>query len=194
MTKIIGLTGGIGSGKTTVAKAFEELGVSVYIADARAKLILDEAETLSLLHESFGDKIFSDGKFDKLALSELVFQNPIKLQQLNAIIHPLVKKDFEKWLQSKKKYKFIIKEAAILFETGTYKDCDKIILVTAPLETRISRILKRDAISRELILKKISNQLSDEDKISKSDYIIQNTVLETTIKEVHLIFDLLNDL
>ncbi len=194
MTKIIGLTGGIGSGKTTVAKAFEKLGLPIYIADLQAKNILEQPKTLAMLQTSFGDEIFSNNKLDKIKLSEIVFQNPNKLRQLNEIVHPLVKIDFDNWMKQQSKHKFIIKEAAILFESGSYKYCDKIILVTAPLETRIERVLNRDRISRELILQKIANQWSDEIKILTSDYIIENINLESTLNQVNTIFDLLRDL
>lgn len=193
MTKIIGLTGGIGSGKTTVAKIFQDLGVPIYFADFHAKEIMKLPTTIVLLKNAFGASIFENGKVETAILSNIVFNNPIELEKLNNIVHPLVKKHFEKWLKTKIDFKFIIKEAAILFESGSYKYCDRIILVTAPLETRIDRIINRDAISRDLILKKIANQLSDEEKIFKSDFVIENIDLESTTNEVRKIFTLLND-
>jgi len=194
MTKIIGLTGGIGSGKTTIAAAFKKLGVPVYIADWHAKNIMEQPETLFLLKGAFGNSIFDDETLDKIALSKIVFENPERLRELNAIIHPLVKIDFENWLKTKQNHKFIIKEAAILFESGSYKYCDKIILITAPLKTRIDRVLKRDGISRDLLMKKIANQLSDEEKMLKSDFVIHNVNFESTMNQVDVIFGLLNNL
>jgi dephospho-CoA kinase len=194
MTKIIGLTGGIGSGKTTVAAAFEKLGVPVYIADWHAKNIMEQPETLLLLKKVFGQSIFDGAKLNKIELSKIVFENPERLRELNEIVHPLVKVDFKNWLKTKQNHKFIIKEAAILFESGTDKYCDKIILVTASMETRIDRVLKRDGISRNLLMKKIINQLSDEEKMLKSDFVIHNVNFESTMNQVDVIFGLLNNL
>ena len=193
MTKIIGLTGGIGSGKTTVANEFKKLGVPVYIADLHAKKIMEQPQTLLLLKESFGTIIFKNEKLDREALSKIVFDDPDKLSQLNKIIHPLVQINFEDWLATRNKIPFIIKEAAILFETGSYKDCDSIILITAPIETRIQRIQARDGTNRNLILKKIASQMPDEEKIKKSDFIIENVDIASTIEQVHTVFNLLND-
>lgn len=193
MTKIIGLTGGIGSGKTTVAKLFENLGVPIYIADFHAKEIMKLPDTIALLKKSFDSSIFVNGKLETAILSNIVFNNPIELEKLNNIVHPLVKKHFEDWLKTKKEFKFIIKEAAILFESGSYKYCDTIVLVTAPLDTRINRIISRDGISRDLILKKIASQWTDEKKILKSHFVIENVDLESTRKQVGKIFLLLND-
>lgn len=193
MTKIIGLTGGIGSGKTTVATEFKKLGVPVYIADLHAKKIMEQPQTLLLLKESFGTVIFKNEKLDREALSKIVFNDPDKLSKLNKIIHPLVQINFEDWLATRNKIPFIIKEAAILFETGSYKDCDSIILITAPIETRIQRIQARDGTNRNLILKKIASQMSDEEKIKKSDFIIENVDIASTIEQVHTVFNLLND-
>ena len=155
MTKIIGLTGGIGSGKTTIAKHFASLGVPVYIADDEAKKLMDNPEIITELKSIFGDEIIENGKIDRKALAQIVFQNPKKLKTLNSIIHPAVKLHFENWLHSHKNYPIIIKEAAILFESGSYKDCDKIITVTAPLEIRIERVLKRDVSDYESIMKRV---------------------------------------
>ena len=144
MTKIIGLTGGIGSGKTTVAEQFETLGVPVYIADIEAKKIMDLPETIQLVKGKFGNSIFDVAILNREKLAKIVFENPEKLQKLNSIIHPLVKRHFQEWVQKNKDSIFVIKETAILFESGSYIDCDKIITVVAPLELRIARVLKRD--------------------------------------------------
>lgn len=173
MTKIIGLTGGIGSGKTTIAKLFEAEGIPVYIADDEAKKIMLLPETISAIVDYFGKEIISNNIIDKKKLSALVFNNPEKLKMLNKIIHPLVKKDFDNWVK-KSKMPFVIKEAAILFESGSYKYCDKIITVTASEETRIKRVVARDHCTKEQVLERIENQWSDSEKISKSDFIITN--------------------
>jgi dephospho-CoA kinase len=176
MTKIIGLTGGIGSGKTTIAKLFEAEGIPVYIADEEAKKIMQLPETIHEIETVFGRKIIENQQINKKKLSEIVFNNPEKLKELNAIIHPLVKKHFDDWAK-KQKSLFVIKEAAILFESGSYAYCDKIITVTASEETRIKRVMKRDNCTKEAVLERINNQWSDAQKISKSDYVIVNNDL-----------------
>ncbi|NHM06965.1 dephospho-CoA kinase [Flavobacterium sp. CYK-4] len=176
MTKIIGLTGGIGSGKTTIAKHFKSLGIPVYIADDEAKKIIDEASIQQQIVKTFGVELV-DNKIDRKQLANLVFSNPEKLSLLNEIVHPAVKAHFESWLSSQQNCPIIIKEAAILFESGSYKDCDKIITVIAPLESRIERVLLRDQTSREAILSRINNQWTDPMRIAKSDYVIENREL-----------------
>lgn len=189
MTKIIGLTGGIGSGKTTVAKAFEKFGVPVYIADDEGRKITDSPEVLKKLIVIFGNEIVSNGILDRKKLAAIVFQNPEKLQQLNAIIHPLVKEHFKIWLQNHQNAKFIIRETAILFESGSYKDCDKIITVTAPIQTRIERVVLRDKTTPEDVLKRIQNQWTDEQRIALSDFVIHNLAPENTSNQINVIFE-----
>ena len=184
MTKIIGLTGGIGSGKTTVAGYFKARGIPVYFADEQARRMTDFPEIQQLIKDTFGESVFQDGKLNRQALAQLVFTNQKKLQQLNAIIHPAVKKDFENWLHKYADAPLVIKEAAILFESGSYKDCDYIITVTAPFEDRIIRILKRDNTTRENIENRMNNQWSDEKLISKSDFVIKNTEANHTKEQV----------
>lgn len=193
MTKIIGLTGGIGSGKTTIAKHFASLGVPVYIADDEAKKLMDNPEIITELKSVFGNEIIENEKIDRKALAQIVFQNPKKLKKLNSIIHPAVKLHFENWLHSHKNHSIIIKEAAILFESGSYKDCDAIITVTSPLEVRIERVMKRDNTSRESILHRINNQWTDEQRISKSDYVITNISVKEALKQAEEILKLLNN-
>lgn len=188
MTKIIGLTGGIGSGKTTIAKEFEALGVPVYIADTEAKKIMDDPETSRLIQKEFGSSIFEGDKINREKLAKIVFANAQKLQKLNGIIHPLVKKHFQKWVYEHADFNFVIKEAAILFESGSYKECDKIITVVAPLEIRINRVVSRDKSDYELVMKRIQNQWTDEMRIEKSDFIIENIQLENTLKQVHALY------
>lgn len=194
MAKIIGLTGGIGSGKTTVAKQFEALGVPVYIADTEAKKIMDAPETLQLIKIEFGVSIFDDGILNRKKLAKIVFENPEKLQKLNSIIHPLVKEHFQKWVKKNRESVFVIKEAAILFESGSYQDCDKIIAVVAPLEIRIERILKRDNTDYKSIMSRIQNQWTDEMRIVKSDYVIENLDVENTKNQVSKLFKVLKNM
>jgi len=174
MTKIIGLTGGIGSGKTTVANYLLEKNIPVYIADDEARKITNSKKVIDKIVAIFGNEVLKNNKIDRAALAKIVFKDKEKLAQLNSIIHPEVKKHFKKWLKSKLDYKFVVKESAILFESGSFKDCDAIIMVTAPLEVRIERTMKRDNIDRESVMQRINNQMSEEEKIKKSDYIIQN--------------------
>ena len=178
MTKIIGLTGGIGSGKTTIANYFLSLGIPVYIADAESKKLLDHSDISEKIKEKFGDTVFENGKVSREKLARIVFDNKSKLDALNAIIHPAVRSHFQRWLVNYKEAPIIIKEAAILFESGSYVDCDKIITVIAPLKSRIERVMLRDNIPRRNILKRIQNQLTDEQRIAKSDFIIENINLE----------------
>lgn len=174
MTKIIGLTGGIGSGKTTIANYFKELGIPVYIADVEARKISESPEIVHAIKEIFGDEVFNNEKLDRVKVAEIVFNNQAKLKQLNEIIHPAVKKHFENWVLKHSNFPFVVKEAAILFESGAYKDCDIVISVIAPLETRIQRVIQRDGATRDDVLKRIKNQWTDEERLSKSQYVIEN--------------------
>lgn len=193
MTKIIGLTGGIGSGKTTVAKYFASKGIPVYIADEAAKNIMDNREVVQEVQSIFSKNIIlKNGLLDRNAIRKLVFKDKSKLEQLNKIIHPKVKADFQNWLDKNKNAPFIIKEAAILFETGGQKYCDATILVTAPVETRIKRVLERDITSRENILQIINNQLPEEEKMKLATYVITNENLNITYKTVDNLIEILN--
>lgn len=188
MTKIIGLTGGIGSGKTTVAKQFETLGIPVYIADIEARKIMDLPETIQLVKEEFGNSIFDEEALNREKLAKIVFENPEKLQKLNNIIHPLVKEHFQGWVHKRKDSIFVIKETAILFESGSYIDCDKIITVTAPLALRIKRVLERDDSDYESVMKRVESQWTDEMRIEKSDYVIENIEFENTMNQVNTLY------
>ena len=193
MTKIIGLTGGIGSGKTMVANYIKSLGIPVYIVDNEAKKIMKTEEVIDKIRFAFGKDIIENDTVNKEKLSKIVFDNPENLQRLNTIIHPLVKKHFEYWLKNYNNFPFVVKEAAILFESGSYKYCNSIITITSPLETRIQRVIVRDKTSRESILKRIQNQWSDEEKVAKSDYIIHNLSVEDTKKQIDEILKILKN-
>ena len=192
MTKIIGLTGGIGSGKTTIANYFKEKGVPVYIADDEARKLMQSEFIIEEIKKTFGDFLFEDDILNRAKLAEIVFNDSRKLDQLNAIVHPAVKKDFVAWLEAKKKYAYVIYEAAILFESGRYKDCDIVITVTAPEETRIERVIKRDKTNKEQVLDRMKMQWKDEERISKSDFIILNDNLKNAKEEVVKILKILN--
>ena len=184
MTKIIGLTGGIGTGKTMVAEYFKSLGIPVYIADKEARQLMISENIINALFNEFGKEILENGILNREKLAQLVFNNPKKLQKLNSIVHPEVKKHFDNWVEKHKNSPFVVKEAAILFESGSYKYCDTIITVTAPLETRLQRVMKRDKTDRESVLKRIENQWTDEQRIAKSNYVIHNLSVESTKKQV----------
>lgn len=193
MTKIIGLTGGIGSGKTTIAQYFKSLGVPIYIADEEAKKLLDNSAVKKKIKEIFGEFVFENNTISKEKLASIVFQNPQKLSELNAIIHPAVKKHFQFWVANHQNEPIVIKEAAILFESGSNQDCDKIITVVAPLETRIQRVIERDKTSKEAIIDRIKNQWTDEMRMAKSDYIIENIDLEIAKQQADKIFQKLSN-
>ncbi len=187
MPKIIGLTGGIGSGKSTVADYFRKAGIPVYIADEEAKKIMDKLEVSKLVIETFGNEILTSGTIDRKKLAGIVFNDAGKLAQLNAIIHPAVKSDFQNWISNHRDEPFLMKEAAILFESGSDQDCDFVITVTAPVETRIKRVMDRDNASYEAVLNRIANQWTDEQRIAKSDFVISNLNISETEAEINKI-------
>lgn len=191
MTKIIGLTGGIGSGKTTLAKYFESFGIPVYIADAEARKMMESAVILKAIKNEFGSSVFEINLLNREKLAKIVFEEPEKLEKLNAIIHPAVKKHFDQWILQQETAPFIIYEAAILFESGRDKECDFIITVTAPLELRIQRVIARDKSNRDLVLKRINSQWTDKQRIDKSDFVIHNVSLETAKQEANEILKIL---
>lgn len=191
MTKIIGLTGGIGSGKTTIANEFLSLGIPVYIADDEARKLMQSTKVIDAIRSVFGAAIFENDILNREKLAGIVFSDPEKLEKLNAIVHPAVKKHFDEWLLNYKDAPFVIYEAAILFESGGYKKCDLIISVVAPLETRIQRVMDRDKTTREQVLKRINMQWNDEKRISKSDFVIKNTNMEETKAEIVKILKIL---
>ncbi|WP_445715945.1 dephospho-CoA kinase [Flavobacterium sp.] len=192
MTKIIGLTGGIGSGKSTVASYIASKGVPVYIADDEAKKIMEREDIKQKIQNLFAESILnSDNSLNRKKIAEFVFNNPNKLQELNAIVHPEVQLHFTNWVKSHENYPFIVKEVAILFETGGNKSCDKVILITAPEEVRINRAMSRDNLTKEEILVRISNQYSDEKKKKMSDFIVDNIDLNDTFLKIDKILKIL---
>lgn len=192
MTKIIGLTGGIGSGKSTVAKYLISKEVPVYIADDEARKLMQSKAVINAIVKVFGPEVLgNDGLLDRKALANIVFNDKEKLALLNGIVHPKVKKHFEAWVEKNKTHPFVVKEVAILFETQGHLQCDKTILVTAPLDVRIERTMKRDDVTKEEVLLRIQNQLPDEEKVKLADYVIQNINLEDTYNQID---ELLKDL
>jgi dephospho-CoA kinase len=170
----IGLSGGIGSGKSTVAGILAKMGYPVFYSDHEAKRLYDENPVLQKqLVDLFGPAIYRDGQLNKAFLAQQLFSNAELKAQVTALVHPLVRKAFEVWAQQQVS-DLVFNEAAILFETGAYKDFDATVLVTAPIETRIERVQKRDLISREAVLQRIANQWPDSKKMNLTPYIITN--------------------
>jgi len=175
---IVGLTGGIGSGKSTVINHFKELGVNCYQADKEAKELMDSDQNLiNKIQKSFGSNIYINSKLDRKKLAAIVFKNKKKLHLLNSIVHPVVNEHFINYCKGLND-RYIVKEVAIIFETRTQDRFDKIILVKAPKEERVNRIVNRDKCNRQDAIDRISNQIEDKDKIDKSDFIIDNINLE----------------
>jgi len=182
--KIVGLTGGIGSGKTTVAAMFSNLNVPVYIADIEAKKLTNTSKLIrKKLTELLGSETYLETRLNKKFVAKKIFNDTILLEKVNAIIHPKVAQHFNKWVK-KQEGVYCIKEAAILFENKGYKDCDFTILVTAPLQERINRVLKRDNSTRKEIESRINNQWSDDKKSNLADLVIENIDLNNTQKIV----------
>ena len=182
--KIIGLTGGIGSGKTTVAKMFSELGVPIYIADIEAKKLTNSSKAIRRkLIKLLGEESYSEEGLNRAFVAEKIFNDKGLLNSVNEIIHPKVAAHFKKWVL-KQNFPYVIKEAAILFENGSYKECDTVILVTAPKPIRIKRILERDKTTEADIQQRMDNQWYDEDKIQLADIVVNNIDLETTKKRI----------
>ena len=193
MTQIIGLTGGIGSGKTTLATYMESLGIPVFIADDEAKKLMQSAAVLEAIQTSFGDAVFENGQLNRQQLAAIVFSKPEKLKQLNGIIHPAVKQQFSIWLGQYQSEPIVVYEAAILFESGSYQNCDSIITITAPLEDRITRVMQRDSSSREQVLERINAQWTDDQRAAKSDYVINNTNTQIAKQEIDKILKILKN-
>ena len=181
----VGLTGGIGTGKSTVAQIFKLLGVPVYDADSMAKRLMEEEEELiTSVKEEFGSSSYSDGKLNSQFLAERVFNNEQLLAKLNAIVHPFVARHFDNWVNQFSD-QYIVKEAALLFETGSYHELDYVILVQSPLETRINRVKYRDPQrSSEQILSIIERQVPVEKAIGLADFIINNDESQMLIPQV----------
>jgi len=182
--KIVGLTGGIGSGKTTVSNMFKDLGVPVYIADNEAKNLMSSSKVIKRkLIDLFGPKAYEDNSLNRTYIASKIFNDDTYLQKMNAIIHPKVANHFKLWLQ-KQTSKYVIKEAAIIFEHNMQSQYDYVITVIANEEDRINRILKRDNTTKDKIMSIMKHQLSDDEKIKLSDFVIINDKLKHTKEQV----------
>jgi dephospho-CoA kinase len=185
----VGITGGIGSGKSTVCKVFSQLGIPVYHADARAAVLTDKRTDIrDRLIELFGTGIYNGSKLRRGKLASIIFNNKEALGDVNSIVHPAVRSDFLEWASAQRDVKYILFEAAILIESGTHEIMDKIIAVIAPEKTRISRVLGSKGYTEQIIGNIIKNQLPDKEKIKHAHYIINNdgkTLILPQIMEIH---------
>jgi len=180
----IGITGGIGSGKSTVAKVFEVLGIPVYYADDAAKRLMNEDEELKeKIQLQFGNDVYKDGKLNRKELAAIVFNDPSKLVLLNSLVHPATLKDAERWMQ-KQATPYAIKEAALIFESGAQEQLDHVIGVTAPAPLRIQRSMLRDGISREEVIARMDKQMDETIKMKLCDFVITNNEQEMLLPQV----------
>ena len=171
----VGLTGGIGSGKTTVSNFLLEYGIPVYNSDSQGKKLMNtNLELINDIVNIFGESVYNNGVLNTNLLSSIVFSDPEKIKQLNNLVHPKVAEDFNQWVGKNNNQPILIKEAAILIESGAYLNMDKIILVISKKSNRINRVSKRDNSDFESIEKRINFQLTDDEKIQYADYIIEN--------------------
>lgn len=191
--KIVGLTGGIGSGKSTLMQWFQKQGVPCFESDAVGRKLLN-TDLREAVSEAFGAELYlQTGSLDRKALAEKVFANPAALAKLNQIVHPAVAIAFEDFKKQHANAPFVINEAAILFETGGYKNYDVVILVTAPKSDRIERIINRDGSTRAEVIKRMKNQWEDERKRKLADYVIENSTIKSAQKQAAQILEKLDD-
>ena len=183
----VGITGGIGSGKTTVCKVFEVLGIPVFYADTVAKTIMvEDQQLIEGIKSTFGmDSYFKDGTLNNKHIADIVFQNQTALEKLNALVHPAVFRAFDEWEKGiSSAVPYTLKEAALLFESGSYKMCDTTILVTAPLTLKLKRVIHRDGVSEEQVRARMDKQMSDEEKQKMANHFIVNDEKQSIIDQV----------
>ena len=182
--KKIGLTGGIGVGKTFVSKIFQKMGYSVFFADLHAKKCIHESDDLkNEIKKKFGNEIYQKGVLQKNRLADIVFNDTKKLQELNNLVHPFVQRYFEAWCKNQQS-RFVIKEAAILFESEAHKGLDGVICVSAPLQKRTERVMERDKCTREKVMKRMTMQMLQETKEKLSDFVIVNIENEKILPQI----------
>lgn len=182
----VGITGGIGSGKTTVCKIFEALGIPVYYADERAKrLMVENADLAAGIRQLLGsDAYFEDGSLNRRYIAQQVFSDPDKLAKLNRLVHPAVGRDGEQWHAAQKGVPYTLKEAAILFESNSHLLLDKVITVSAPVEMRIARVIARDKVDRAAVEARIREQMPEEERIRRADFVIYNDGTQSLVQQV----------
>ncbi len=190
----VGITGGIGSGKTTVCKIFETLGIPVYYADDRAKaLMVEDRKLVSNIKNIFGEEAYlPNGELNRKHIADIAFHNPLKLKELNAVVHPAVLEDGDRWHAEQKDAPYTLKEAALIFESDSYKHLDKIITVFAPQNVRLERVILRGGnLTKKDIEARMAKQLSEEEKMKRADFIIYNDGVQALIPQVMKIHQLL---
>ena len=191
--KIVGLTGGIGSGKSTLMQWFQKQGVPCFESDAVGRKLLN-TDLREAVSEAFGAELYlQTGSLDRKALAEKVFANPTALAKLNQIVHPAVAIAFENFKKQHANAPFVINEAAILFETGGYKNCDVVILVTTPKSDRIERIINRDVSTKAEVIKRMKNQWEVDRKRKRADYVIEKSTIKSAQKQAAQILETLDD-
>lgn len=184
---VVGLTGGIGAGKTSIAKMFQELGVPVFNSDEQAKALYQRADLKGWLIQEFGSHLYNKGTFQRQELAKIIFNDSKALHKVNAKIHPMVAQSFKTWCDEQDA-PYVIKEVAILIESGSYKSCDQIILVTAPENIRLQRVVKRDGASEIEVKARMDKQMPESQKKDYANFVIENTDLEQSkqrVEEVH---------
>jgi dephospho-CoA kinase len=171
----LGITGGIGSGKTSVCKVFNVLGIPVFSADPEARKIMDNDRNIKReINEIVGKNIYPGGQLNRMELASLIFNNRDILEKVNSLVHPIVFEHFNRWAE-KQTTPYVIMEAAILFESGASKLVDRVATIVAPVEERISRVTRRNKLNRDQVMERINNQMTDEERIKMSDYVINNS-------------------
>ncbi len=191
--KIIGLTGGIGSGKSTLLAWLRSNGIPCFESDIVGKQLLNGQLKQDVI-DCFGPELYPNDVLDTKKMAQLVFQDKEALEKLNNIVHPAVGKAFKDFIEKNKNAQIVVKEAAILFETGAYKSCDFVILVCAPLEKRISRVIQRDGVKRAEVLARMSKQWDDNKKSALADFVIENDSLELAIEQLEAILNFKRDI
>lgn len=188
--KIVGVTGGIGAGKSTVCEVIIEMGYPVYNADFRAKQLINTSPDLvASIKAEFGENIYDHDGIDRVALAEIVFNDPRQLEKLNALVHPAVAVDFAKWVSDQNSH-IVFKEAAILFESGAHQGVDKSVLVSAPEQIRVERVMKRDGVGESAVKMRMANQWSEDRKRELADHIIINDGQTLIIPQINALLDL----
>lgn len=189
--KQIGLTGGIGCGKSYVAKLFRELGIPVYEADSAARRLQEnDVQLIAAMKNLFGSEAYlENGKLNSKAIGAQVFAEAEKMKQLNALVHPAVKTDFRNWINAQHNVPFILKEAAILFESGTNEGLDAVIVVTAPEDLRIRRVMERDNITEADVKKRMAAQWPEAEKIKRASFVIHNDEQQLLLPQVLTVLD-----
>ena len=183
--KIIGLTGGIGSGKTTAAKMFEALGVPVYYADSEARMLMQSSAGLKEeIIKLLGEKAYNNDGLNRSYIAQIVFRDKTKLNELNTLVHPVVENHFKNWVKLQNS-RYVVQENALIFENMKQSSFDAIITVTAPLEKRLERVIKRDGVTEQQVVERIENQLNNEIKIEKATFVIQNITLDKCKDQVN---------